>query len=119
VHERLDPLGLQVEETAAAAWNAGVVDEELDRRMAARDLGGDPFDARPVGDVAALVLGPDLVGDLAQAFLAAREQDELPAARRKSARDRRADAARTAGDDGDAAQRQTRTVRFACAWPPR
>jgi hypothetical protein len=87
--------------------------------VATRDLGCDALDVGSVRDVAALVLGSDLGGDLAQAFLAAGEQDELPAARGESAGDRRADPARTAGDDDDAAQRQTRTVRFACAWPPR
>ena len=70
------------------------------------------LDRLPVGDVADLVLAVELLGERAEPVLAPRDEDAAVAARGQLASDRRADPARGAGDDGDAAlgaQRQTRT----------
>ena len=80
------------------------------------------LDRLPVGDVADLDLAVELLGEGAEAVLAPRDEDAAVAAGGEGAGDRRADPARGAGDDGDAAlgaQRQTRTRSraLACARP--
>jgi hypothetical protein len=82
---------------------------------------GDALDGLAVADVAELVLAAELLGERAQPLLAPREEDTEVAARGEGAGDRGADAARGAGDDGDAAlgaQRQTRTRSRAAAVLP-
>lgn len=89
--------------------------------MPATDRCGRALDRLAVGDVAELVLGAELVGQRPEPVLTAGEEDaEVPAAG-QLAGDRGADAARGAGDDGDAAagaQRQTRTPSRAAAVLP-
>jgi hypothetical protein len=73
---------------------------------------GQALDRLPVGDVAGLGLAVELFGERSKPVLAARDEDAAVAARGEGAGDRRADPARGARDDGDAAlgaQRQTRT----------
>jgi hypothetical protein len=74
--------------------------------------GGQALDRLPVGDVADFGLAADCLGERAEPVLAPRDEDAAVAAGGEGAGDRRADPARGAGDDGDAAlgaQRQTRT----------
>jgi len=59
------------------------------------------LDFGTIGDVADLLFRAELAGDLGQPLLAAGQQHELPTAPRERARDRGADPARAAGDDGD------------------
>ena len=75
----------------------------------------DALDRLAVGDVADLVLAVELRGELAQAILAPREQHAVPAVAREPPSERRADAARRAGDDR---YRQTRTLRVVRASRP-
>src|SRR5919201_2016037 len=103
--EPLDRLRFQVEEPSPASGNAGVVDEQANRRMPLANGLGDPGDLGAVAHVADLVFGSDLRSDLTQARLAAGEKDELPAAPHEQARDCGADAARAAGDDRGSALR--------------
>ena len=98
--EPFDLLRLGVEK-AAATRNARVVDEQSDRRVALANGRGDALDLRAVGDVAELILGSDLAGDLAEPLFVAGEQHQPPTAGRQCARDRGADPARAAGDDRD------------------
>ena len=97
--ELLDLLGLESEEAAPAAGNAGVVDEQADCRVPLANGCGDPLDFGAVRDVADLILGSHLARDLAQPLLAPREEHEPPATLRERAGDRGADPARAAGDD--------------------
>jgi len=80
------------------------------------------LDRLPVGDVADLVLAVELLGERAEPVLAPRDEDAAVPPGGELAGDRRADPARGAGDDGDAAldaQRQTRTrSRAPAVWPP-
>jgi hypothetical protein len=66
----------------------------------------DPVDCLAVGDVARLGLTAQLGRERAQAFLAPREEYGPEAASGERARDRLADPARRAGDDGYARVRQ-------------
>ena len=68
----------------------------------------DSLDRLAVGDVADLVLAVELFRELAQPVFAAGEQHAAPAVACESSCERRADAARRAGDDR---YRQTRTLR--------
>jgi hypothetical protein len=61
---------------------------------------GDLLDLRALGDVADRVFGVELLRERPQPLLAAREQDAAPAAPGETARDRLAEAARRACDDG-------------------
>jgi hypothetical protein len=54
-----------------------------------------------IGDVAALELPVDLVGERAQSLFTPREQDAPPAAMRKRPRDLGSDPGRRTGDDRD------------------
>ena len=65
---------------AAAAGDAGVVDEQRDARVPLDDRGGRALDRLAVADVAELPLGAELLGERAQALFAARDQDAVPAA---------------------------------------
>ena len=58
----LDALRREIEEPAAAR-DAGVVDEQVQGRMALADPRGDVLDLRAVGDVASLGLGAELGRD--------------------------------------------------------
>ncbi len=60
---------------------------------------GHPLDRRPVGDVADLELGADLLGRLPQAVFAPPDEDAVPVTLGELARHRRADARPAAGDD--------------------
>ena len=118
-HELLDLIRLEVEETAAAR-NAGVVDQQADRRVPFAHRRGDALDFGTVGDVADLLLRAELAGDLGQPLLAAGQQRSCQPRPRERARDRGADPARAAGDDGDLWDyRQTLTLRRACTERPR
>jgi hypothetical protein len=59
----------------------------------------DAIDGVAVRDVTSLRLASELLGERAEAFLAAREQDRSEAASGKRPRDCLADPARRAGDD--------------------
>ena len=69
-------------------------------RVALEHGRGDAVDVFTARDVADLVLGAELLSELAQPVLAAREQHEAPPVAREPARQRGADPARGAGDDG-------------------
>jgi hypothetical protein len=62
-------------------------------------------------DVAELVLDVELSGERAKRILAPRQQNEFPSLPCESARDRLADSARSAGDDGQAVYRQALSCR--------
>ena len=94
----LDPLRREAQE-AAAARDAGVVDEQRDAGVALHDRGGRPLDRLAVADVAELPLGAELLGERPQALFAARDQDAVPAAPAQGSRHRGPDPARAAGDD--------------------
>ena len=67
--------------------------------MPLEHAGGNPVHVLTARDVADLVLAVELLRELAQALLAAREEDAAPAVLREPARERRADPARCACDD--------------------
>ena len=77
-------------------------------RMAPDDPRGDLVDRLAVRDVADLPLGAELLRGRAQALLPAREQDAPPPASGQQARSRGADAARAAGQNGNAHAAQSR-----------
>ena len=91
-------LGVGAQEVAPAG-NAGVVHEQVDLRVALEHRRGDAVDVFTARDVADLVLGSQLLGELPQPVLAAREQHEAPPVAREPARESGADPARSAGDD--------------------
>ena len=97
---RLDPLRLEREEVAAPG-DAGVVDEQVDTRVALQDRGRGPVDVGALRDVADLVLAAELGRELLEPLLPSRDEHGLPAATRQLPRGRLADAARGAGDDRD------------------
>ena len=68
--------------------------------MALEHRRGDAVDVFTARDVADLVLGAQFLRELAEAVFAAREQHEAPPVAREPARERGADPARGAGDDG-------------------
>jgi hypothetical protein len=78
--------------------------------MALTNSGGHPVDGRPVADVADLVLAADLTGHAPEPFLAAGDEDAVPALLREPSRDGGADPRASARDDR---YRQTRTTRVA------
>jgi hypothetical protein len=92
-------------EKAGATRNPSIVDEQSDYGVALANGRGDALDLRAVGDVAELVLGSDLVRDLAEPLFVAGEQHQPPTAGRECARDGGANPARAAGDDCDGAGR--------------
>ena len=97
---RLDPLGLEREE-GAAARDAGVVDEQVDAGMPLQDRRGGAVDVGAVRDIADLVLAAQLGREPLEPVLPARDEHRPPAAPRQLASRRLADAAGRAGDDGD------------------
>ncbi len=83
----------------------------LDRRC--RSL-----DRSAIGDVADFELSVELIRECAKAFLAPSDQYAAVPLSGKRTRGRFADAARRAGDNGDADYLQMRTVRFAASRLP-
>ena len=83
--------------------------------MSLEDRGGNAVDRLPVGDVEELVLAAELLREGPEPVLPPGEEDAAKAAACKLARDRGADAARRAGDDG---YLQSRTVSRALAVRP-
>ena len=63
---------------------------------------GQGVDSGAVADVADLRLRADLLGELAQSLLAARDEHAAPACAGEVARERGSDPARAAGDHGHA-----------------
>jgi hypothetical protein len=88
-------------EEGTAGGHSGVVDEQVDRRVALEDPRGHRIDGLAVGDVAHLHLAVDLVGERAEPVLAARDEDAPPALLRQKPRRCLADPRRRAGDDRD------------------
>src|SRR4029453_8576245 len=123
MEELLQPIRVRLEEPAPPALRAdppageaGVVDEQLDRRVSFRDPRPDLLDRLAVADVADLVLPADLLGHLPEALLVPGDQDAVPALPGQLPRDRGADARVAARDDADrAGYRHTRTTRAASA----
>ena len=112
-------------EEASTPGDAGVVDEQIDPRVARQDRRGRLVDVAPVGDVAHLVLGAELGGQWLQPLLAAGDQHAVPALPRQLPRGRGADPAGCTGDDGhlhaadlSTVYLQTRTTRCASALRP-
>ena len=99
VDHSLDRLGVGAEEVAPAG-NAGVVDEQVELWVALEHRRRDAVDVFAARDVADLVLGSQLLRELPQPVLAACEQHEAPPVACEPARQRGADPARGAGDDG-------------------
>jgi hypothetical protein len=114
----LEPVGLDFGERLPAG-DACVVRQQRDSGMPRDDRVRRALDSGAVGDVTGLVLAADFVDQRAQTVAAPCQEDAVPPVARETARERLADAARGTGDDGDATQRQTRTVRSARAARPR
>src|SRR5262249_11252605 len=112
--DELDPLGIAGQQIGAAG-DSGAVDEQLHRRMAFADARRHRVDGLAVGQVAELVLAAELLGQEAQTILSARQQNAEPVPGGELARERRADAARCAGQYG---YLHTRTLRLAVAVRP-
>ena len=90
VHRPLDALRVDVEE-AAAGRDAGVVHEQVDRRMTLEDSRGDRVDLLPVGHVADLPFAADLPGERLEQLLPACQEDAVPAAAVERTRGRLSD----------------------------
>jgi hypothetical protein len=99
VDDLLDLFRLELEK-AAPAREAGVVDEEPDRRVALRDPRRDLVHLRAVGNVAGLRLRAELCSDLLEPLGPPGKEQAVPSARREGARGRGSDPARSSGDDG-------------------
>ena len=78
---------------------------------------GDGVDGCAVGDVADLELAAGLLGERAEAVLAAREQDAAPAAAGEAAGELGADSGGGAGHDGDARLAHLHETTTRCAEP--
>ena len=92
----LDLLRVAVDE-ARAPGNAGVVDEDVDARMALEDARRDRLDRGAVGYVARLRLATDLRSELLEPVGPAGEQHAEVAARRQAPRDLDAESRRGSG----------------------
>ena len=97
----IDEIGIDVQERPACG-HAGVVDQQVDCRVAGDHAGRKRLDGVAVADVAELDLAADLVRERTQALLPARDEHAMPAAFREQAGGRLADSRRSTCDDGDA-----------------
>ena len=100
--------GSQWEIGVSGPSNPGVADENVELAPALENRRAEPVERREIGDVAGNQrrLGAeraDFVVELLQRALRARQRDDMGAAARQLQRDGAADAARGAGDEGDAA----------------